>query len=174
MIPAFLTLLAAFAPGATITGQPALPWNGLQWLSGEPKTLADLRGRVVLVRWWTAPHCPFCKASSIALNDWHEQLQPEGLTVIGLYHHKVYAPLDPEQITGYAEALGFKFSIAIDNDWATLKRWWLDGGDRRFTSVSFLIDRQGIVRHIHPGGDYVAGDEDYATMDAAIRELLAE
>jgi len=61
-----------------------------------------------------------------------------------------------------------------DPDWRTLKRWWLDTGDRDLTSVSFLIDRQGVIRHIHPGGQYVKGDKAYAGMKVKIEELLRE
>ena len=50
----------------------------------------------------------------------------------------------------------------------------LDTGDRDFTSVSFLIDCHGVIRHIHPGGQYIKGDKDYAEMKSKIEELLAE
>jgi len=62
----------------------------------------------------------------------------------------------------------------VDPEWRTLKQWWLDRGDERWTSVSFLLDRKGVVRHIHPGGQYVKGDKDYDAMKAKIEELLAE
>jgi hypothetical protein len=42
--------------------------------------------------------------------------------------------------------------IAIDLDWKTLRAYWLDGAKREYTSVSFLIDRKGTIRYIHPGG----------------------
>ena len=74
----------------------------------------------------------------------------------------------------YADGFGFKFPVAIDPDWKTLHRWWLDRGSHDFTSVSFLIDRKGVIRHIHPGGEYVKGDKDYALMKKRIEALLAE
>ncbi len=64
--------------------------------------------------------------------------------------------------------------MAIDTDWKTLHRWWLDGHSRRWTSVSFLLDRRGVIRHIHPGGQYVKGDKDYEAMRSKIEALLAE
>jgi hypothetical protein len=64
--------------------------------------------------------------------------------------------------------------VAIETDWKTLHQWWLDGGRRDFTSVSFLIDREGMIRHIHPGGEHVKGDEAYAKMNGAIEKLLGE
>jgi hypothetical protein len=64
--------------------------------------------------------------------------------------------------------------VAIDPEWRTLKQWWLHDEDRDWTSVSFLIDRKGVVRHIHRGGQYVKGDGEYAQMRRKIEELLAE
>lgn len=66
----------------------------------------------------------------------------------------------------------FRFPVAIDPEWQTLKRWWLDGHDRAWTSVSFLVDQRGVIRYIHPGGSYT--DEDMATLTSLIEELLAK
>ncbi len=63
-----------------------------------------------------------------------------------------------------------------------LRRWWLDGGRRRATSVSFLIDKRGVIRYIHPGPAYhrevVSGDDrpsrDFAKLQEMIEKLLAE
>jgi peroxiredoxin len=137
-------------------------------------TLADLRGKVVLVRWWTAPDCPYCRATAPALNEFYDHYHGQGLEVIGFYHHKSEEPLDVQTVKSQADHFGFKFPVAIDSDWKTLHRWWLDQGKRDFTSVSFLIDRKGVIRHIHPGGEYVKGDKDYAAMKAKIDELMAE
>jgi hypothetical protein len=45
-------------------------------------------------------------------------------------------------VRGYVEHYQFRFPVAVDADWQTLKRWWLDGHERSWTSVSFLIDRR--------------------------------
>ena len=59
-------------------------------------------------------------------------------------------------------------------DWRTLNNWWLDRGEGDWTSVSFLLDRKGVIRHIHPGGQYVKGDRDYEALKKKIEELLKE
>ncbi len=152
---------------------PAPEWEVSDWIDSEPLELKDLQGSVVLVRFWTAPQCPFCRASAPALNEFHQTYGPRGLKVIGFYHHKSSAPLDPARVRFYAKKFGFKFPVAIDHDWKTLRRWWLDRQpESAWTSVSFLIDKQGIVRHIHHGGQYVKGDSDYTTLKAKIEELL--
>ena len=149
-------------------------WQVTNWFNGPPVKLADLRGKVVLVRWWTAPECPYCRATAPALNEFYEKYHGQGLEVIGFYHHKSDEPLKVETVRKYADAFGFKFPVAIDTDWKTLHQWWLDSGRRDFTSVSFLIDRNGVIRQIHPGGEYVKGDKAYAEMKAGIEKLLAE
>jgi peroxiredoxin len=149
-------------------------WEATHWLNSGPLTLKGLRGQVVLVRWWTAPGCPDCAATAPALNEFHDRYKGRGLVVIGLYHHKSDAPLDPAAVKRCAEKMGFRFPVAIDPEWKTLRRWWLDGARRRWTSVSFLIDRQGVVRHVHPGGQYAKGDRDYDALKAKIEELLKE
>ena len=91
-----------------------------------------------------------------------------------MYHHKGAEPLDPEAVRGFVAHYGFRFPVAIDEGWQTLRRWWLDGHDREYTSVSFLIDRRGIVRHVHKGGRYAPGDRDFEAMRVKIEALLAE
>jgi thiol-disulfide isomerase/thioredoxin len=148
-------------------------WEVGDWINSKPLTLKDLAGKVILVRWWTSG-CPFCKATAPALDEFHARYHDEGLVVIGFYHHKSDTPLKVEQVKESAAKLGFEFPVAIDRDWRTLKRWWLDDNPRSWTSVSFLIDRKGMIRHIHPGGQYVRGDRAYETLKAKIEELLKE
>ena len=157
-----------------LLGQPAQSWAVSEWINSEPLQLEDLRDSVVLVRWWTAPDCPFCRASAAALNEWHERYSDQGLQVIGFYHHKSRSLLSLEQVREYTRAFGFQFAVAIDPQWRTLRQWWLDTGRKNWTSVSFLLDRQGVIRHIHPGGSYVKGDPDYQAMQQMIDKLLAE
>lgn len=175
MLPVLLGAgAAAAAEGDELLGTRPPEWTAEHWLNSEPLTLGELRGRVVLVRFWTGPGCPYCRASAPALSELHRRYADDGLTVVGLYHHKGRGPLDPEAVARYSRELGFGFPVAIDPEWRTLRAWWLDGRRRGWTSVSFLLDRQGVIRHVHPGGQYVKGDPAYAELEAAIERLLAE
>jgi peroxiredoxin len=164
---------AGAEPGSDLIGTPARAWQVESWLNSPPLSLAQLRGKVVLVRWWTAPDCPFCAATAPSLNALDAQYRARGLQVIGFYHHKADSPLRREDVARYVETFHFRFPVAIDPSWQTLKQWWWNGR-REWTSVSFLIDRRGVIRHIHPGGKYEPGDADYAAMQRAIERLLAE
>jgi len=170
-----ITLLCWPALGADkLIGTRPPAWHVTNWLNSPALELKDLQAKVVLVRWWTAPDCPYCKASAPALNEFYEKYHSRGLEVVGFYHHKSSEPLDVEAVKEISEKFGFKFPIAIDADWKTLHRWWLDSHSRALTSVSFLLDRKGVVRLIHPGGQYVKGDADYAVMKRKLEELLEE
>jgi DUF1680 family protein/peroxiredoxin len=149
-------------------------WQVEHWFNSPPLHLKDLKGRVVLVRWWFGPACPFCKATAPALKEFHETYKDRGLTVVGFYHHKDVKPLDTAAVEKLAADYGMQFPIAIDPDWRTLKDWWLNGDERKWTSVTFLLDRQGVIRHIHRGGAYVKGDKGYIALKAKIEELLKE
>src|SRR5436189_6408060 len=89
-------LLAMFSSMKTTAAPPAwekllgtrpAEWHLEDWLNSKPLKLEDLRGKVVLVRWWTAPDCPYCAATAAALNDFSTAYGGSGLQVIGIYHH---------------------------------------------------------------------------------------
>ena len=166
--------LCAAAPneGAELIGTKAPGWDVSEWLNSQPLRLSQLRGRVVLVRWWTGPECPYCAASAPTLNALHERYHAKGLVVLGFYHHKSPTPLTRRHVRQLVKRYRFQFPVAIDPEWQTLKRWWLDGHEHAWTSVSFLIDQQGIIRYIHPGGSYT--EDDVKIVTARIEELLAQ
>jgi peroxiredoxin len=170
------------AEGAELIGTKALGWDGAEWLNTEPLRLENLRGKVVLVRWWTDT-CPYCSRSAPALNEFHARYAHRGLIVIGMYHPKpIDRPITASEIREAAQERGFGFPIAIDRNWSVLRHWWLDGGRRSATSVSFLIDQRGVIRHIHPGPAFhrevVRGDvrprRDFGELESLIEELLAD
>jgi len=134
---------------------PSFAFDG--WLNSEPLSLADLRGRVVLVRWWTET-CPFCASSAPALRAIDEQYSARGLTVIGVYHPKRDrdGPLDLARVERAVAARQLDFPIAIDWNWrnGVLEDWWLTGPDRPATSVTFLLDKSGVIQYVHPGMEY--------------------
>lgn len=167
-------------------GVAAPPFQFDGWLNSEPLSLEDLRGRVLLVRWWTET-CPYCASSAPALRALHEEYSSEGLTVIGVFHPKAGRddPLDVDRVRRAVESRQFQFPVAIDWDWRnrTLKEWWLTGPKRPATSVTFIVDKAGIIRFVHPGMEYHDADgreghemcgSDMAGIRATIEGLLAE
>jgi len=163
---------------------PSFEFDG--WLNSKPLSLESLRGQVVLVRWWTET-CPFCASSAPALRAIHEQYSPGGLTVIGVYHPKANrdGPLDMARVERAVEARELDFPIAIDWDWrnGTLANWWLTGPERPATSVTFLLDKSGVIQFVHPGMEYHDPNgsdghamcaSDMAGIRSQVERLLAE
>lgn len=166
--------------GDELIGTKAKPWGEKIWINSEPLDLDDLKGKVVLIRWWT-DICPFCAASSDALNIFQDEFETRGLQLIGMYHPKPRHTKVPESyVRKSAKSLGFEFPIAIDQDWSALSTYWLDNKNRPYTSVSFILDKQGIIRYIHPGpefhpegtGKHKQCVKDYEEIKAVIEKLL--
>ena len=155
----------------TIVGHPAPAWD-VDWMGAPALTVEELRGRVVLVRWFTED-CPYCASTAPTLAALHDELAPRGLSVIGMYHHKSDKPLEPDRVRALAERFQFRFPVGIDHDWKTLRAWWLDDHEG-WTSLSFLIDRRGVVRYVHTGGSFAPDSDDAAQMRRWIDALLAE
>jgi peroxiredoxin len=162
---------------AALIGVTPPEWHAERWMNSPPLALAKLRGQVVMVRWWTA-ECPFCSATAPALRTFDQTYGPRGLKVIGMYHHKESTPFDPKVYEDTAKQYKFTFPIAFDPEWRTLGSWMRDAGGREVntgaTSVTFVLDKRGVIRHVHPGGSFVQGEPAYEALRAAVEKLLAE
>jgi thiol-disulfide isomerase/thioredoxin len=158
--------------GAGLLGRPAPAFRFERWSRGGPLSLESLRGKVVLVRWWT-DGCHYCAATLPALETLRERHGRDGLVVIGAYHPKPPREVKDRKVLAYADKLGFSGPIAVDREWSTLDRYWLGGHpERTWTSVSFLIDRAGVIRWLHGGGEYhLSSDPEHARCDREYREL---
>jgi peroxiredoxin len=165
--------LAGSGDGSSLIGRPSPCWSNDRWVQG---------GKVVLVRFFMDADCPLCRGTAPALNELYSEFGARGLVVVGMYTPKPRPrPATVEEVRGYVESYGFRFPVAVDDDWATLKKLWLDRvPDAAYTSASLLLDRHGVVRHVQKGGLYAKhaasaeGRADYEAMRAAIVKLLAE
>lgn len=163
------------AEGKELLGSSAPGWSAERaWFNSDPLTLEELRGKVVLIRWWTTG-CGLCVATAPALNDFHARFAARGLVVLGFHHPKSDDAHKPEVVRGAAKRLGFEFPVAQDEDWSVLNRWWFaEGAERDYTSASFLLDRKGVIRWIHPGGEYHSGGGDGHEECRTARKSLEE
>ena len=166
--------------GAELLGQPAPPWTFTRWI-GPPLSLEGLRGKVVLLRWWTEG-CHFCAATLPELEALR-RAHADDLVVIGVFHPKPSREVSNRRIVALAKRLGFSGRIAVDREWATLDRYWLaQRPERSWTSVSFLVDRKGLIRWVHGGGEYHRSDDpaharcamQYRDLERTLADVLAE
>lgn len=161
----------------------AAPAFGLQhWVNSSPLEISDLKGKVVLVRWWTDT-CNLCAATAPALRKLQEEYGSRGFQVIGVFHPKPAGDWSVPRVRQAAARLNFAFPVALDGDWSALKRWWLNGAERDYTSVSFIVDKHGVIRYVHPGGEFhesngdpahAVCERDFRTIEKVVSQLLAE
>lgn len=190
LAPALCVFLALIAPcsaaidlrrGEDRLGVPAPPLGLEHWLNSSPLEMDALRGKVVLVRWWTEG-CPYCTATAPALKGLDAKYGTRGLRVIGIFHPKPAGDWSVERMRIAAQQKGFTFPVALDAGWTALRRWWPDPEKRGWTSVSFVIDKKGLIRYVHPGGefheaseaDHARCDRDYKDVEQTIERLLKE
>lgn len=188
VVVAILLLSGITAPGANVRegadriGIQAPDFKLQHWVNSRPLETEDLRGKVVLVRWWTDT-CQLCAATAPALRQLQQEYGPQGLQVIGVFHPKPAGDWSVDRMQRAVTRFQFTFPVALDGDWSALKRWWLDGAQRSYTSVSFIIDKHGVIRYVQPGGEYHEGpgspgqpmcEADFHEIQKTIAQLLAE
>ena len=160
-----------------LVGTTPPEWQAERWMNSPALELGKLRGSVVLVRWWTAG-CPFCSTTAPALRAFDRTYGARGLRVVGMYHHKEATAFDPAVYEDTARKYEFTFPIAFDPEWRTLQSWLRDAAGQPvepgWTSVTFVLDKHGVIRHVHPGGSYVEGQPGHAELRSAIERLLTE
>ena len=162
-------LTGAADPEALAATGESLPDYGLApefygivgWLNSEPLTLERLRGRVVLIDFWTYS-CVNCLRTLPYVTDWDARYRDSGLTVVGVHSPEFAFEREEANVRENADELGIEYPIALDNRFGTWSVW-----NNQYWPAKYLIDRKGHVRYYH------FGEGDYAETEEAIRELLA-
>ncbi|MEV0701968.1 cytochrome c biogenesis protein DipZ [Saccharopolyspora sp. NPDC050389] len=135
------------------------------WLNtpgGQPLSLPGLRGKVVLVSFWTYS-CINCQRALPHLEQWYETYRNAGFVVVGVHTPEFAFEHDPANVADQAKALGVDYPVAIDNDYAT----WTAYGNQ-YWPAAYLVDAAGQIRASH------FGEGDYADFEEEIRSLLGE
>ena len=132
----------------------------LQTPGDRPLTVSGLRGRVVLVDFWTYS-CINCQRSLPHVEAWNAAYAAAGLTVVGVHTPEFAFEHDVGNITRAAAQLGVHYPIAVDNSYATWNNY-----QNSYWPAEYLIDATGTVRHV----DF--GEGQYAQTETFIRQLL--
>jgi cytochrome c biogenesis protein CcdA/thiol-disulfide isomerase/thioredoxin len=130
--------------------------------AGQPRTIAGLRGQVVLVDFWTYT-CINCIRTLPYLQAWNERYGDEGLTVLGVHTPEFAFEKDPENVARAIDDYGLTYPVVQDNDYATWTAY-----ANQFWPAKYLIDDQGRIRFVH------FGEGSYEATESAIRALLKE
>ncbi|MBA2537913.1 MAG: redoxin domain-containing protein [Actinobacteria bacterium] len=132
------------------------------WLNSQPLSLAALRGKVVLIDFWTYS-CINCLRTLPYVKGWDAAYRADGLVVVGVHTPEFAFEHSPANVRRAVKASGIEYAVALDNDYATWDAW-----ANQYWPAKYLIDGNGHVRYAH------FGEGKYAETEEVIRTLLAE
>lgn len=146
MVAASVQLPLARAARAQSPGKPAPEFVGLEnWINSDPLTIQSLRGRIVLVDFWTFG-CSNCINTLPSMVKWHGDLGQRGLTIVGV--HTPEFPFERE-LSALQKAVrrhGIEYAVAQDNAYQTWRAY-----ETRYWPTSIIVDRDGQIVKYHEG-----------------------
>ncbi|HEY4161777.1 MAG TPA: cytochrome c biogenesis protein DipZ [Dongiaceae bacterium] len=158
------------AKPAAQTDAPKLPTEGdlpdlsgaVQWLNSPPLTAQSLKGKVVLVDFWTYS-CINCLRAIPYVRAWAEKYKDQGLVVIGVHSPEFAFEKNVDNVKKAVADLKITYPVAIDNDYKIWRAF-----DNEYWPAHYFIDAQGHIRHHH------FGEGSYDESERVIQELLKE
>jgi thiol-disulfide isomerase/thioredoxin len=132
------------------------------WLNSPPLTAADLRGKVVLVNFWTYTCINWLRTLPY-VRAWAEKYQHHGLAVIGVHTPEFDVEHDLDNVRRAAKDLQVTYPVAVDNDYAIWTAF-----DNHYWPALYFVDAQGQIRH------HQFGEGDYEQSEMIIQQLLTE
>jgi thiol-disulfide isomerase/thioredoxin len=163
-LAAAVTLAAAgTGANAAAIGQPAPEFAGInQWLNSEPLTMQQLRGKVVLVDFWTYD-CINCINTLSHVVQWHDKYKDKGLVVVGVHTPEYAFERKTDNVRAALKRFDIRYPVAQDNRYAT----WNAYGNRYWPAF-YLVNKKGQVVYTH------FGEGRYEQTEAKIQQLLAQ
>lgn len=155
--------MAAKAPGTLPVEGQLPPLDGaVQWLNSPPLDAQALKGKVVLVDFWTYS-CINCLRTLPYVKAWAEKYRDQGLVVIGVHAPEFAFERDVGNVTKAMKELGINYPVAIDNDYKIWRAF-----NNEYWPAHYFADAQGRIRYHH------FGEGDYAESERVIQQLLRE
>ena len=132
------------------------------WINSNPLTLQSLRGKVVLIDFWTYS-CVNCLRTLPYVNRWYDTYKDQGLVVIGVHAPEFAFEHDFANVQQAVTRYGITYPVALDNDFATWHAF-----KNQYWPAHYFIDANGKIRHQH------FGEGGYEESENIIRKLLSE
>ena len=162
-IAGFVASPAAINPPSLAANQAAPEFTGIdKWLNSDPLTMQQLRGKVVLVDFWTYT-CINCIHVLPHVESWNQKYKDQGLVVVGVHTPEYSFEHDTDNVQKAIKHLGITYPVAQDNHYATWNAY-----DNQYWPAFYLVDKKGRVVYTH------FGEGDYDQTEAKIKALLAE
>ncbi len=132
------------------------------WINSEPLTISELKGKVVLVDFWTYT-CINCIRTLPHVTSWYEKYKDQGFIVIGVHTPEFEFEKNTSNVISATKQYKINYPVAQDNDYSV----W-DDYSNQYWPAEYLIDSKGAIRRVH------FGEGEYDQMEMAIRSLLKE
>jgi cytochrome c biogenesis protein CcdA/thiol-disulfide isomerase/thioredoxin len=136
--------------------------GAVEWLNSKPRAASDLRGKVVLVDFWTYS-CINCIRTVPYVRAWAEKYKDQGLVVIGVHTPEFAFEKQIDNVRKAVADFGIRYPVAIDNDFRIWRAF-----ENSYWPAHYLIDAKGQLRYHH------FGEGNYAQTEQAIQDLLRE
>ncbi len=139
------------------------PLDGIgPWFNSPPLTNAQLKGKVVLIDFWTYS-CINCLRTLPYLKAWDSKYRKDGLAIIGIHAPEFAFEREPANVAKAIQDLGVRYPVALDNKYVL----W-NALHNQYWPAHYFVDAQGRIRYFHHG------EGEYAMSERVIRQLLAE
>jgi thiol-disulfide isomerase/thioredoxin len=132
------------------------------YINSGPFALSDLKGKVVLVDFWTYS-CINCIRTIPYLNAWHEKYADDGLVIVGVHTPEFDFEKDPENVQAAVKKFGIEYPVVQDNERDTWGEY-----QNRYWPRKYLVDDEGYIRYDH------IGEGAYEETEKVIQSLLQE
>lgn len=156
---------SAQAPGTSrlaVEGNMPPLDGAVQWINSQPLKAADLRGKVVLIEFWTYT-CINWRRQLPYVRAWADKYKDKGLLVIGVHTPEFAFEKDIDNVRRETKEIRVPFPVAVDTNYAI----WQAFGNEYWPALYF-VDTQGRIRH------HQFGEGDYEQSETVIKQLLAE
>src|SRR3569623_278540 len=162
--PSMMKANAPHESAGTLPVEGTLPSldGAVVWLNSKPLTAVALRGKVVLVDFWTYS-CINCLRTIPYVRAWAEKYKDDGLVVIGVHTPEFAFEKQPANVRKALTDLKIDYPVAIDNNYSIWRAF-----NNMYWPAHYFIDAQGRIRHHH------FGEGEYAKSEEVIRQLLRE
>ncbi len=132
------------------------------WLNSQPLKLENLRGKVVMVEFWTFG-CWNCRNIEPYVKEWHEKYAKQGLVVIAVHSPEFKYEYDVGKVKDYIQEHGIPYAVPIDNEFRNWRQY-----HNRYWPTLYLIDKRGTIQYTR------IGEGGYEETEQTIQRLLAE
>jgi thiol-disulfide isomerase/thioredoxin len=153
---------ASATSGLPIQGELPPLAGATAWINSQPLKAAELRGKVVLIEFWTYT-CINWRRQFPYVRAWADKYKDKGLVVIGVHSPEFVFEKDVDIVRRLTKEIGVQFPVAVDSDHAIWQAF-----NNNYWPALYFVDPQGYIRH------HQFGEGDYEQSELVIKQLLAE